>query len=340
MWSCNIIAQTKRYFSLGIVGSRSTYRIISKSNSNLMLSYYSTQDSTSVGNAANRMEASLYKRIAVGQMRSTDSVEGNLAAVETLISEAKDRDCKMIFLPEAFDYVSGSSQEAVDMSQPLTGERFSRYRSLAKKYGMFVSYGGFHESAFDENDVNPAGEGSKRIFNTHVIVDDKGNIMEEYRKLHLFDVSIKNGATLLESKHTKPGEKYCDPVETPVGNVGMAICYDLRFPELSLAMRRKGADILTFPSAFTEKTGAAHWEVLLRARAIENQSYVVAAAQTGKHNEKRSSYGHAMIVDPWGTVLCQCNSELGIACAVVDMNLLHRLRTEMPMMNHRRNDIF
>ncbi|KAG0353155.1 Nitrilase [Gamsiella multidivaricata] len=180
-----------------------------------------------------------------------------------------------------------------------------------------------------------------RLYNTHVLISDQGSIVESYHKIHLFDVDIAHGPRLMESKNTVAGNKLVRPVRTPVGKVGLGICYDLRFPELALALRRQGAEILTYPSAFTIKTGEAHWEVLLRSRAIETQSYVVAAAQVGQHSEKRFSYGHAMIVDPWGQVVAECDGEEeGIAVAPVDLSMLERIRTEMPVMNHRRYDIF
>ncbi|KAF9364827.1 Nitrilase [Mortierella sp. NVP85] len=145
----------------------------------------------------------------------------------------------------------------------------------------------------------------------------------------------------MESQSTVAGERIVPPVTTPVGKVGLGICYDLRFPELALELRRQGAEILTFPSAFTIKTGEAHWEVLLRSRAIETQTYVVAAAQVGKHSEKRSSYGHAMIVDPWGRIVAECDGqEEGVAVASMDFEALERIRLEMPVMNHRRYDTY
>ncbi|KAG0047066.1 Carbon-nitrogen hydrolase [Gryganskiella cystojenkinii] len=180
-----------------------------------------------------------------------------------------------------------------------------------------------------------------RLYNTHVLINDQGSIVESYRKIHLFDVDIKNGPQLIESRNTAAGDKIVSPVQSPVGKIGLSICYDLRFPELSLELRHRGAEILTYPSAFTIKTGEAHWEVLLRSRAIETQSYVVAAAQVGQHSEKRSSYGHAMIVDPWGKVVAQLDGqEEGIAVANVDLVSLARIRVEMPVLNHRRHDIF
>lgn len=137
-----------------------------------------------------------------------------------------------------------------------------------------------------------------KLYNSHVVLDENGIIKSVYDKIHLFEANIKNGdviTSLKESDYTIPGEEFYMPVETPIGVLGTCICYDVRFPQLSTILRKFGAEILTYPSVFTVPTGQAHWEVLLRARAIENQCYVVAAAQVGQHNHKRSSYGHSMV---------------------------------------------
>ena len=176
--------------------------------------------------------------------------------------------------------------------------------------------------------------------------------MHRYQKLHLFDVDIKNGPILKESNSVEAGKALLDPFDTEIGKVGLLICFDLRFPEPGLALRRRGAQILTFPSAFTVPTGRAHWETLLRARAIETQSYVIAAAQSGKHNEEgtRRSYGHSMIVDPWGRVVAELGGEgegqegggnlsVGeIAVADIDLRIVEKVRAEMPLL--RRTDVY
>lgn len=162
----------------------------------------------------------------------------------------------------------------------------------------------------------------------------------------------------MESSYVEKGEYIPDPVESPAGKIGMSICYDMRFPELSLALAKKGAEILTYPSAFTFATGANHWETLLRARAIETQCYVVAAAQTGSHNPKRTSWGHAMVVcvcmfckkiginkiifqvDPWGQVIAQCTEGVGIAIAPINLDYVKKVRRNLPVYNHRRTDLY
>ncbi|XP_067837645.1 deaminated glutathione amidase-like, partial [Heptranchias perlo] len=198
---------------------------------------------------------------------------------------------------------------------------------------LWLSLGGFHERGHD-------WERDRRIYNTHVLINDAGDIASIYHKTHLFDAELPGRVSMKESRFTIPGDAIEPPVDTPIGKIGLAICYDLRFPELSLALAQEGAEILTFPSAFTVTTGMAHWEPLLRARAIETQSYVVAAAQTGRHNAGRASYGHSMMVDPWGRVLAQCGRGPGLCFAELDLGSLRAVRREMPIWDHRRPDLY
>ncbi|KAI1315636.1 hypothetical protein EDD11_000589 [Mortierella claussenii] len=248
------------------------------------------------------------------------------------MGQASKEAAKMIFFPEASDFIGNPTAETIGLSHPLSppGPFLESICAQAKQLGIWCSLG-IHEQS-----PSPG-----RLYNTHVLINDQGSIIESYRKIHLFDVNIQNGPKLMESQNTVAGDALVSPISTPAGKVGLGICYDLRFPELAMALRKKGADILTYPSAFTVKTGEAHWEVLLRSRAIETQSYVVAAAQVGQHSEKRFSYGHAMIVDPWGKVVAECDGQgEGIAVAPVDLTVLNRIRVEMPVLNHRRYDIF
>ncbi|XP_019328119.1 PREDICTED: nitrilase homolog 1 [Aptenodytes forsteri] len=195
--------------------------------------------------------------------------------------------------------------------------------------GVWLSLGGFHERGRD-------WPTTQRIYNCHALLDPAGHLVAAYRKTHLCDVELEGRVTMKESSFTNPGTEIVPPVSTPAGKLGLSICYDLRFPEISLALRRAGAEILTYPSAFTVPTGSAHWEVLLRARAIESQCYVVAAAQTGKNHERRTSYGHALVVDPWGAVVAQCREGPGLCYAEIDLDYLHRIRQEIPVHGHRR----
>ncbi len=169
-----------------------------------------------------------------------------------------------------------------------------------------------------------------------LVFDPRGEMVARYDKMHLFDVQVDDRqAQYSESRSFEPGSRIVC-VDAPVGRIGLSICYDLRFPELYRKLLEQGAEILTVPSAFTKVTGEAHWEVLLRARAIENQCFVLAANQGGVHNATRETWGHSMIVDPWGRVLARVESGEGVAVADIDLSALHALRSRMPIQSHRR----
>nr|KAK4119227.1 carbon-nitrogen hydrolase [Parathielavia appendiculata] len=255
----------------------------------------------------------------------------NLTLCRLLVEKAVRAGAKALFLPEASDYIAGSGEESVRLVKPVHESEFVLgLREEARREKLSIHVG-----------VHEPGLGTHRIKNTVLWIDERGDITHRYQKIHLFDIDIKGGPVLKESQWVEPGMKILPPFDTPVGKVGSTICFDLRFPEITLALRRQGADIITYPSAFTVQTGKAHWEVLLRARAIETQSYIIAAAQAGRHNEKRVSYGHSMIVDPWGVVLAELGDATGepdIATAEIDLDLLRKVRLEVPL--SRRTDVY
>lgn len=265
----------------------------------------------------------------MGQMCSTSDVDSNFEQCRELARAAIDQKAALLSLPECFEFMGlPGSGDSIKAAQALDGELFMRYRGLAKEFGIWLSLGGFHESS-----TTPS-----KIYNTHAIVSSDGDIVASYQKLHLFDVDVDGG--FKESKSTIRGESALIVRNTPVGNLGVATCYDLRFPELFTSLREAGAQVLLVPSAFMPTTGKAHWEVLLRARAIENQCYVVAAAQYGQHNPKRASYGHALIVDPWGEVLQDLGAVgNGVGVADVDFARIDSVRATMPIESHRRRDV-
>ena len=269
-------------------------------------------------------------RIAVGQMCASSDVEKNLEVVADLCARAKDRGCAMLFLPECFAFIGVKGTDALAVMEPLDGPLLGRYRELAARHRLWLSLGGFAEKGPDRD----------RRFNAHVIVNDAGEVQASYRKIHLFDVDMGdvNGPVLMESATAAAGETLvtCD---SPAGKLGLTVCYDLRFPEMFARLRYElGCEVMLVPSAFTKPTGQAHWETLLRARAIETQSYVVAAAQAGVHSEGRASHGHAMIVDPWGKVVAELDGEeTGIAVADVDLGYLKDVRSRIPVETHRRD---
>merc|ERR1712062_468002 len=197
-------------------------------------------------------------------------------------------------------------KETFELAETLDGPIISAIKKIALEKRIWVSLGGFHQKISDD-----------KLSNSHILINENGNIVQIYNKIHLFDAPLVN---LEESKYVKAGEKIQKPIVTPIGNVSLGICYDLRFPQFSTTQRINGAHILTYPSAFTVPTGEAHWECLLRARAIENQCWVIAAAQCGNHNPNRSSYGHSMVVDPWGKVVLDMGKTEEFSLGLVDIN--------------------
>lgn len=249
----------------------------------------------------------------------------NLTQCQTLVKKAIAGGAKALFLPEATDYIASSSAESVSLVRSVQQSEFVLGLQKEAKSAKLPINVGIHEPA----------QGGSKVKNTLIWIDEHGEIVQRYQKIHLFDVEIKDGPVLKESASVEAGTQILPPFETPVGRVGLAICFDLRFPEISIALKRQNAHLITFPSAFTVPTGTAHWECLLRARAIETQSYIVAAAQVGAHNEKRRSYGHSMIVDPWGQVVAKLGGESHepeIATADVDFELIEKIRREMPLL--------
>ncbi|RAL17228.1 carbon-nitrogen hydrolase family protein [Aspergillus homomorphus CBS 101889] len=267
---------------------------------------------------------------AVGQLCSTASLAANLAQCRTLVRKAAAAGAKALFLPEASDYIGSSPAETISLARSVQDNEFVLGLQKEAQLAKLQINVGIHEPASND-----------RTKNTLIWIDETGVITQRYQKVHLFDVDIKGGPVLKESASVEKGMEILPPFETPIGRVGLSICFDLRFPELSLALRRQDAQIIAYPSAFTVPTGRAHWETLLRARAIETQSYVIAAAQAGPHNEKRISYGHSMIVNPWGEVVARLGDdyeEPQIAVADIDLDLLAKVRREMPLL--RRTDIY
>ncbi|GAK68071.1 carbon-nitrogen hydrolase [Moesziomyces antarcticus] len=283
---------------------------------------------------------------AVAQIKSTGVIADNLAQAVSVIQRAARSGAKAIFLPEATDFIAPTAAVA-ELTRSADNAEFVRgIQTAARDAKVWVSVG-IHEPPSAEQDARDKVEnrGRLRCYNTQLLIDQQGDILDKYRKLHLFDVDIKGGLKILESDSTLKGSQLLAPRQTAIGNIGLLTCYDLRFPEPSLSLRRQGAQVLTYPSAFTVRTGAAHWETLLRARAIETQSYVLAAAQVGAHDRtKRVSWGHAMIVDPWGSVIAQAPDiqpyKATYCMADIDLEALENTRQEMPLWHQRRDDIF
>jgi predicted amidohydrolase len=261
---------------------------------------------------------------AVVQMTSTTDVERNLAVAERLVTQAAERGARLVGLPENFAFLRSEGQVVPD-AQALDGPWVQRMAGLARRLGVTLLLGSLPEQV----------PGDTRVRNTSVLLGPDGATIAAYRKIHLFDIDLPGMEHLKESRSVLPGDEIV-VADTPAGRLGLTICYDLRFPELYRALSSRGARVLCVPSAFTERTGKAHWEVLLRARAIENLAYLIAPAQVGHHGGGRSSHGQALIVDPWGLVVAQVPDGEGIALAELDFARLERLRRELPALGHAR----
>ena len=260
-------------------------------------------------------------------MCSRGDVAHNLRAVESLVVDAVTKGAEVIFLPEAFAFIGpDSGQYPIAETFTTPGPILSACVQLACKHGVHLIAGGFPEKAT-----------ASKIYNTCFHVTPTGAIQARYRKIHLFDVDLADGTQLQESSTTSPGKQVVT-TELPFGRLGLSVCYDLRFPRLYQALVDAGAFALAVPSAFTAYTGQAHWHVLLRARAIECQAYVIAPAQIGDHaHPGRHSFGHALVVDPWGRVVAECTSaEASVAVVDINPEEVTRIRSQLPSLKHRR----
>lgn len=301
-------------------------------------------------------------KVGCGQFCASANVSKNFSIIKKLVYKSLNANIKVLFLPEASDYLAKNAQHSFQLSMtskellitPLQQEIKKIYdsiESLDNDKGIFISLG------VHEPDTNSGKTKNKLLW-----IDNKGDIVHEYQKIHLFDVNIKNGPILKESNSVLPGKSILSPfsISEKLGDykVGLQICYDIRFPELSLKLFKMGANILTFPSAFTVKTGESHWQNLGRTRAIDNQSYVIMAAQCGEHRliddkddsgdvTKRVSYGNSIIIDPWGDIVAQgskyndshSHDEDGdyyeMIEAELDLEFIDKIRTNMPLLSHR-----
>ena len=262
--------------------------------------------------------------LAAAQMCSTADRARNLDTAVRLVGEAADLGARLVGLPENFAFMGPEEQRQAG-AETLDGPSLSALREVARRRRVFVLAGSIAEK------VDVPG----KTANTSALIADDGSLVATYRKIHLFDVNIPDGARYAESEVVVPGE-VAVVAPTVLGRIGLTICYDLRFPELYRKLSSLGAQILTIPAAFTLFTGKDHWEVLVRARAIENLAYVVAPAQVGRHSANRQTFGNAMVVDPWGVVLARCADGEGVCVARFDRARLERVRQELPALKHRK----
>ena len=262
-------------------------------------------------------------RAAAVQLNSTEQKERNLEVAERLVRDAARDGADLVCLPEKWT-VLGDSQALLKGAEPLDGPSLSAARGWARELAIHLVAGSMAERV----------AGQERLFNTSVLIDPRGEDVAVYRKIHMFDVEVE-GVSYRESEHEQGGDEI---VTAPIGEaeLGLTVCYDLRFPELYRILAVRGARVITVPSAFTAPTGLAHWEVLLRARAIEDQVFVVAPNQIGKAPPHYESYGHSAIVDPWGVVLAMAPDEECFVAADLDLEAQQQMREKLPALANRR----
>src|SRR5215208_5798133 len=266
-------------------------------------------------------------RAAAIQLNSTGDKARNLDVAERLVREAAADGAELVVLPEKWT-VLGDAEALREGAEPLSGPTISAARSWAEELGIHLVAGSIAERV----------DGQQKLFNTSVLIGPDGELHARYRKIHMFDVDV-GGVSYRESETEEPGNEIVSPVlgpSLPGVTLGMTVCYDLRFPELYRILAVRGATVLTVPSAFTYETGKHHWEVLLRARAIENQAFVIAPNQVGEAPPHYRSYGHSMIVDPWGEVLVLAPDGEGFVAADLDLGVEERVRATLPSLANRR----
>jgi predicted amidohydrolase len=273
------------------------------------------------------MSSSNVLRVAAVQMQSQDDVSANLRACESAVAEAAAQGAKFIVLPENFAYFGashGKRANAESLDGPV-GPIRNALIQLAMRHEVVLLAGGWPELSGD----------FERPFNTATVYASNGTVLASYRKLHLFDVTLPSGHQVRESAAMTAGQEIvsCDVLGL---RVGLSICYDVRFPELYRKLVDRGCEVLCVPSAFTRETGQDHWHTLLRTRAIESQCWVIAANQWGSHPTNKTTYGHSLIIDPWGNIRAEAESGTGVIVADLDMRLVHKVRQSLPSLRHRR----
>ncbi len=266
------------------------------------------------------------------QLRCTTDIDRNLNKAEALIRRAAGMGASLVATPENTSLL-GPQFHKVELAESIEGPIARRLQSLAGELGIHLLVGSLNE----QRRLEDGSVDTERCHNTSLLYGPDGERLATYRKIHLFDVDVPGGLTVKESDSICPGDEVV-VAETPLGKLGMSICYDLRFPELYRAQVDQGADMIAIPSAFTLTTGKDHWHALLRARAIETQCWVLAPAQWGVHDKDgvRKSYGHSMIIDPWGTIVAEKGDGEGLCIAEIDLDYNAQVRQSIPVRQHRR----
>jgi deaminated glutathione amidase len=270
--------------------------------------------------------------VACVQFTAGPDPEPNLRVVSDLIRRARDGGADFIMTPEASNFIESGRRRREKARREVDDPFLAGIRTVARETGAWVLIGSL---VIDPTGERDAVAGEMRLANRSFLVDAGGEIVARYDKIHMFDIDLPGGESYRESNAYRPGGN-TSVARTPWGGVGLSICYDVRFPHLYRSLAQAGANFLTVPSVFTVPTGTAHWHVLLRARAIENGCFVCAPAQWGEHTAGRRSYGHSLIVDPWGEVLADAGEGVGIVSAHIDPARIAEVRRMVPSLDHDR----
>jgi len=278
-------------------------------------------------------------KVSAIQMVSTASIKENLNTASRLITKAAEGGSKLILLPEVFAVLEGGPMRAFGEIEGNPDAQLQNFLSQQASNNKVIIVGGtiplISRPSNGDISVTEIIEG-ERVRPACLVFDESGVQIARYDKIHLFDVIVNDKQSeYSESRSYEPGTSIIS-VDTSVGNLGLSICYDVRFPELYRELFKRGAELITVPAAFTKVTGEAHWESLLRARAIENQCYVIAAGQGGKHSESRETWGHSMIIDPWGTILAMVEEGEGVATAEINLEFVKKVRARMPIREQQK----
>lgn len=263
-------------------------------------------------------------KVGLVQMTSTTSVERNIEISSAMIRDAAARGAELVALPEVVNLMQVNRDESRKVAALESDDpSLAAYRALAKELGIWLHAGSLMIRLSDD----------ARFANRGFLIGPDGEIRGRYDKIHMFDVNLANGESYRESNGFRPGD-HATLVDTPWGGYGMAVCYDVRFPHLFRDLAKAGARILAVPAAFTRTTGQAHWHTLLRARAIENGCFVIAPAQCGDHEDGRKTFGHALVIDPWGEILADGGPEPGVVLAEIDLDRVDEVRAMVPSLTN------
>lgn len=268
-------------------------------------------------------------KVAACQMKSYNNKEENINRMKDLVRYAAEGGAKLVSLPEYWDYLA-LDPDVVNFAESIPGPTTEIMQNLARKFGIFLHGGSIVEKSEDKS----------KIYNTTLMINPSGEIICKYRKVHLSKIILSDNATIVrESDNVKNGDSV-EIVKTKIGVLGFSICFDMRFPEIYRTLFLKGAEIIFVPSAFTMFTGKDHWDVLLRARAIENQAYIVAAAQFGARSKDEVYYGRTIIINPWGIILSKAPDETGVIFAEIDLDYIRSVRQNIPCIECRRPNVY